>query len=86
MLAASIRSARLRADERIGSVAATSPMAKTSGRPGHLEGREDPHETLLVEQLGGQPAGVGLDPPDRPDHRVAVTGGPDPCSTRPDRR
>src|SRR3954449_5430795 len=32
MLPASSRSARLRAEDRSGSVAATSPMAKTSGR------------------------------------------------------
>ena len=74
MLSASSRSARLRAEQRSGSVAATSPTAKTSGRTRDLQRRADPNEARVVQQLGRQPVGVGRRPPDRPHDGVRGGG------------
>ncbi len=75
MLRARSLSARLRADVRSGSVAAMSPIAKTSGWSGQSEVGVDADEPAVVQELGGEPVGVGPYASDRPDHRVGRGGG-----------
>ena len=86
MLRASSLKVKLRAEERSGSVAATSPMAKTPVGAGHREVQAGADVAVLVEELGGQPVGVGRGPADRPQHRVGVGPPAGRCSTRPARR
>ena len=78
MLRASRRSARLRAEERSGSVAATSPIAKT-GRPGTWRsGRPARNRRRRAARRAA--SRCWADPADRPDHRVGrrrrLAGGP----------
>ena len=72
MLRASSLKVKFRAEERSGSVAATSPIANTPSTPGTAQVETRLHVAVLVEDLGGQPAGVGPGPPDRPQHRVRL--------------
>ena len=81
MFAASRASVQLRADERSGSVAATSPMAKIPSVPGHPQVGVDPHEPVLVEQLRWQPLGVGTHPADRPQDGLGRRSAAGRCST-----